>query len=77
MPHIFTYIWNLKNKTKADSQMQGTNQCFQEGRDVGGGEKQVKGIKSYKLLGVKLNVIELHIYQGECSQYFTMISYGV
>ena len=41
------------NKTETDSQIQRADQRLPVGREVEGGAKQGKGIKRYKLLGIK------------------------
>lgn len=42
-------MWNPKNKTETDSQLQKTNKWLTEKGGVGSKAKQVKVIKRYKL----------------------------
>ena len=50
-PYDLICMWNLKNKgnkKKTDSQIQRSNGWSPEGREMGVGAKEVKGIKMYK-----------------------------
>ena len=83
MLYVFAYMLYLKskknkyNKRETGSQIQRTNSWLPVRTRIGRRARYKKGIKKYKLLGIKqINAI-CNVHDEEYNQYFIITLYGV